>query len=414
MNVLNDIVKIVNQMRGKENIFGYKSTTANQFYLVYCFLGEIYFSTTFHRHTKLFLFWWQMSGLLVGCCQVVSYSFYGSTEDAADILYTIFVIMIATLCYVLVPYISVIHYRSDLLDVIQIADHIIMKRELNSHSKTEKEFNLGKWIKNIFLYNCLTLSIYCSICYVSVLLFYEDEKVKNVIYYLVYPPKIEQYGSLPFFLIFSTVVNLAAASLFLGIPMISLIFVFCGIIFHNEIQKIIEDLNLLNLNPITIESYRSMQPKFKNSIIKCVKDYQSAIKMIECFRGYYETLAAVLLPCVLFIEITHAFLFVSPNISMTVRLRELSVFLSSIQWVFMLCWLGGMLDDSAEALSFAVYSTPWYWSTLLRKDVYLLLCQTQRPISATALGVYPLCLATFLRFMNIIQSSVNILRTITE
>ncbi|XP_065203042.1 uncharacterized protein LOC135833258 isoform X1 [Planococcus citri] len=413
MNVLNDIVKIVNQIRGKQNIFEYKSTIANQFYLVYCFLGEIYFSTTFHRHTKIFLFSWQISGFLAGCIQPVSYLFYGGNEDAAAFLYTIFVIMIIVFCYVLVPYTSVIRYRSDLLDAIQIANHIIMKRELDGH-KTEKELNLGKWIKHIVLYNCLTISVYSLICCVSVSLFYEEEKVKNHIYYHVHPPRIEQYGSLSFFLIFSIVTNLAATSLFLILPMISFIFAFCGIVFHNEIQKIIEDLNSLSSDPITIESYKSMQPKFKNAIIKCVKDYQRAIKMIECFRGFYESLAAFILPCMLYIQVAHAFFFVSPNISITVRMRELSVFLSTIQWVFVLCWTGSLLDDSAEALSFAVYSTPWYWSTLLRKDVYILLRQTQRPISARALGVYPLCLATFLQFMNVIQSSVNVLRKITS
>ncbi|XP_065224849.1 uncharacterized protein LOC135848779 [Planococcus citri] len=347
MNVLNDIVKIVKQIRGKENIFGYKSTIANQFYLVHCFLGEIYFSTTFHRHTKLFLFSWQISGFLAGCIQPVSYLFYGGNEDAGAFLYTIFVMMIVIFCYVLVPYTSVIRYRSDLLDVIQIADRIIMKRELDS-PKTEKELNLGRWIKHMFLCYCLTLSVYCFVCYASVLLFYEEEKVKNHTYYLVHPPKIEQYGSLPFFLIFSSVVTLAGSSLFLCVPMISFIFIFCGIVFHNEIQKIIEDLNLLSSDAMTIESYKSMQPKFKNAIVKCVKDYQRATKMIQCFRGFYETLAAFLLPCILFIEITHAFLFLSPNVLITVRVRELSVFLITIQWVFILCWMGDMLDNSVS------------------------------------------------------------------
>ncbi|XP_065203041.1 uncharacterized protein LOC135833256 [Planococcus citri] len=413
MNVLKDIVKIVNQVRGKENIFGYKSTIANQFYLVYCFLGEIYFSTMFHRHTKIFLCLWQSFGFSVASIQLVSYLFFGGNEDAAAFIYTIFIIMIIVFCYIIVPYISVIRYRSDLLDAIQIADHIIMKRKLDDH-KTEKELNLEKWIMQVVLYNGLTILLYTSICGVSVSLFYEEEKVKNHIYYHIHPPRVEKYGSLSFFLAFTMVTNVAGSSLYLTLPTISFILGFCGILFHNEIQKIIEDLNSLSSDPITFESYKSMQPKFKNAIIKCDKDYHCAIKMIERFRGFYESLADVILPCLLYIQVAHAFFFISPNISITVRMRELSVFLSTIQWVFVLCWAGSMLDDSAEALSIAVYSTPWYWSTLLRKDVYILLCRTQKPISARALRVYPLCLITFLRFMNVIQSSVNILRTITS
>ncbi|XP_065203045.1 uncharacterized protein LOC135833258 isoform X4 [Planococcus citri] len=412
MNVFNDIVKIANQIRGIENIFGYESTIANQFYLVYCFLGEIYFSTKFHRHTKIIWFLWQILGLSGGIVQLVSY-LLDYKNDVLALIYTILVSTMAFLMCFLIPYISVICYRGNLRDAIQTADCIVMNRK-SANREPSDELNLGKWIKYTFLSTFLTLSAYCFICDFSVIFFYEEEKVKNYVYYLITAPKLEQYGSLPFFFIFSNATRLISTFLFISWLMMLYMLVFCTVVFYNEVQQIIDDLNLLSSNNMTTESHKHMHNQFKNTIIKCTREYQTAIKMIECFRGFYETLAAFLLPTLLYFEITHAFLFVSPNISITVRLRELSAFLTTIQPVFMMCWMGDMLDESAEALSFAVYSAPWYWSTSLRKDVYILMCQTQKPISAETLGAYPLCLATFLRFMNVVQSSVNVLRTITS
>ncbi|XP_065215928.1 odorant receptor 4-like [Planococcus citri] len=413
MNVLKDIVKIVNQIRGKENIFGYKSTTANQFYLVYCFLGEIYFSPKYHKHTKLFCFLWQFLGILIGIFQLISYLLYGDKKDVAGLLYTAFSFMIIFLVYIIVPYISVIRYRKNIHEVIQMADRLIMKRKSSIH-KPSNELSLKKLLYYLSVFYGFTGLIFGLICNLNLVLFYEKEKVQNYSYYLVYVPKLDLYGSLPFFLIFNAIAGMAAIFVFTCALMMAFICIFYTVIFHNEVQQIVADLNLMSSNTLTMKTYKHIESEFKNTIIKCAKNYQNAIKMVECFRGFYETLAALVLPAALYLEITHAFLFVSPRISSIVRLRELSVFLTSILVVYALCWAGEVLNESAAALSFAVYSTPWYWSTSLRKDVYILLCQTQRPITAKTLGAYPLCLATFLRFMNIIQSAVNVLRKITS
>ncbi|XP_065203046.1 uncharacterized protein LOC135833258 isoform X5 [Planococcus citri] len=330
MNVFNDIVKIVNQIRGKENIFGYKSTIANQFYLVYCFMGEIYFSTKFHRHTKFFMFSWQISGLLVAIFQQVSYIFYGDKKDFAALLYTTFITLTVFATHIIIPYFSVIRYRSDLQNAIQIADRIIMRKKSPIH-KPKDELNVGKLLKYTSAFHIFTGLIFCLICNLNIVLFYEEEKVQNHVYYLVYVPRLDLYGSLPFFLIFNTVVGFAAFAVYAGWLMMIFILVFCTVIFYNEMLRITENLNFLSSESMTIESYKLIQPKFKDTIIKCTRDFQNAIKMIECFRGFYETLSALILPTALNIEITSAFLFVSPDISNTVRLRELSVLLTTMQ-----------------------------------------------------------------------------------
>ncbi|XP_065203009.1 uncharacterized protein LOC135833233 isoform X1 [Planococcus citri] len=414
MNVVNDLVKIMNQIRGKENIFGYKSTIANQFYLAYCFMGGIYISKEFHRHTKIFWFSWTLSMVLLCLFQLVSYLLFSDEKDIVTLLYTVFVFMAPFFACIVVPYISVFRFGKNLHDVIQIADYVIINH--NIHKKSTEL--LKKLLLYIILYECLTASIFYSSCALSVIFFYEEEKVKNYNYYFIYAPKLDQYGSPQLFVIYNTIAALCSLSVVITYPMISFLLVFCTVVFQNGIQQIIIDLNSLDSNnDMTLETYKIVEQKFKRTIItiiKCVRDFQVACKMIECFRGFYETLAAIILPTVLFFEITHAFIFVLPGISTAVRLREISIFLPTIQPVFLLCWTGEILEESVQALSFAVYSTPWYWSTSLRKDVYIFLCQTQRPMTVTALGAYPLCLATFLRFTNVIQSSVNVLRTIAS
>ncbi|XP_065203000.1 uncharacterized protein LOC135833228 [Planococcus citri] len=414
MNVLNDLVKIVNQIRGKENLFGYQSTTANQFHLTFCFMGEIYRSPVFHKHTKLVWFVWQLCGLIVAVSQMVLCLIYRDKKDAAALLYSMFAFMYVLYTHIVMPYISVIRHSSNLHDVIRIADRIITKRKVRTHEPSKK-MNLGKLLVLIFLFNLVTLSFYIVLSSLSVILFYEEEKVKNYIYYDVFIPKLDKYGSLSFFLISNNVINLIAISVLVCTPMAPFIFVFLSVIFRNEMQQIINDLNSLSANTdMTIETYKNVEPKFKHILTKCTRDFQVVCKMFECFRGFYEDMAAIILPTVLYVGVTHAFLFVSPGTSTTVRLREITVFFATVQLVYMLCWTGEMVTESAQAVSFAVYSTPWYWSTSFRKDVYILLCQTQRPITVVALGTYPLSLATFLRFMNIIQSSVNVLRQITS
>lgn len=65
-------------------------------------------------------------------------------------------------------------------------------------------------------------------------------------------------------------------------------------------------------------------------------------------------------------------------------------------------------------MSFQVYSTPWYCSTAIRKDVYIFLCQSQREVDLKAAKIYPLLLSTFLRLMNAIYSTVSVLRGVIK
>ncbi|XP_065223611.1 uncharacterized protein LOC135847819 isoform X2 [Planococcus citri] len=184
---------------------------------------------------------------------------------------------------------------------------------------------------------------------------------------------------------------------------------------HNEAQRIINELNSLSEDiDINIDTYKSIEAKFRYVMRKCIHDINNLNRLISTYRGFIEMTASLTLPILLYIEVTHALIAVSPGFPFVIRLREVFVFLIWIQEVYITCWIGAMLEQIATDLSFAVYSTPWYWLKNIRKDVYILLCQSQTPINPRALNVYPLTLATFLRFCNVINSAVNVFLAYTQ
>lgn len=72
-------------------------------------------------------------------------------------------------------------------------------------------------------------------------------------------------------------------------------------------------------------------------------------------------------------------------------------------------------QTQTEYLSLEIYSIPWYYlSPSSRKEVFLFLTQTQRPITVTANRVYPLTMNTFMLYMRGIYSVVNVLRRVIK
>ncbi|XP_065213052.1 uncharacterized protein LOC135840439 [Planococcus citri] len=416
MNVFNDMVKIFKQIRGRENLFGYESTLANQFYLTYCLISEIYQCREFHKHTKLIWFTCQFSILMICISSTLLYLLYGDKNDLMAMFYTAFIIMIGIFLLVVFGYISGFRYRNDLHIAIQTADYIVTKRiSINIYRIQNNAMDFGKLITNISLFSFITHTAFSLCCITNVIFFYEEEKVKDYTYYVCYLPKLDQYGSYTLFLIFNTTALTFGISIFISLTMIAFMFVFCTFIYHDELQQIINDLNSLSSDSsVIMKSYKNIKPRFELVLVKCVRDIQDIIKMVKYFRRFYEAIAGITLSNVLFFEITHALIFISSDYPIAVRIKEGSIFLATILWVFVICWMGEKLNESTETLSFAVYSTPWYLSTSVRKDVLILLSQTRMSVARKALGTYPLSFSTFLRYMHVILSTTNILRKFTS
>ncbi|XP_065214001.1 uncharacterized protein LOC135841118 [Planococcus citri] len=411
MEVIRDIKKIVLQIFGIENMFGFETTLANQLYLFYCMSGNMYYTDKIHRKTKFVWFCSIYSVFIQIAFSILSYLIYGrQTGDLLLLVYTGFMSMLAVIALLVKPAIM-FAYRNEIERMILMAD--LMQKKKKSQSKGE--FDAKQILMTGLTAYFIPIIPYFLITALDIVLFYEGEKIYNYVYYLVPLSGLEHYGS-PELYSFVTIVSvgqgISCELVFIGEFLLPLPWI---VVCHNEAQRIIDELNSLGTDvDINIDNYESMEPKFKNVLEKCIQDINDLRRLISIFRGYVEATAGITLPVLLYVEVAHALVFMSPDTPFIVKVRELSVFIATIQDVFILCWMGATLEKMTSDLSFAVYSTPWYWFKGIRKDVYILLCETQAPLIPVALSVYPLTLATFLRFCNVINSSVNVVRAYTQ
>ncbi|XP_065218899.1 uncharacterized protein LOC135844595 [Planococcus citri] len=411
MEVIRDVKKIVLQAFGKENMFGFETTLANQLYLIYCMMGNIYYTDKIHKKTKVFWFCSTYSVFIQIVVSIISYLIYGrQTGDLVLLIYTGFATIFAVNELIVKPAI-VFLYRNEIERMILAADRILMKKT----SKFENEIEVKHTVINALMAYLIPLIPYVLITVLDMALFYEEEKVHNYKYYVIPFSGLEHHGSLGLYSLITIMTVwqgffffiVCSANRILTIPWI--------VVCHNETQHIINELNTLSKDvDINIDNYKSMEPKFKNVLKNCIQDTNNLRRFISIFRGYLEATAGIILPVILYVEVTHALVFILPGTPIMVRMKEFCVFISTILEVYMICWVGATLEDMTSDLSYAVYSTPWYWSKNIRKDVYIFLCEAQAPINPVALSVYPLTLATFLRFCNVINSTVNVFRAYTQ
>lgn len=78
--------KIIKQLRGTLNIFGYRSTTANQLYLFYCIGGNIYFDKKIHPILKYSWGTVNLCGVLSSCTTGLACLLYDTTQDVRKLL----------------------------------------------------------------------------------------------------------------------------------------------------------------------------------------------------------------------------------------------------------------------------------------------------------------------------------------
>ncbi|XP_065209423.1 uncharacterized protein LOC135837908 [Planococcus citri] len=418
MEVIRDAKKVINQLFGKENMFGFETTLANQMYLLYCVVGNVYYTDKIHRKTKLVWFWFVYIAWLPAFFTFLLYIVYGrQTGDLVLVIYMGFLVAFMLMESIVRPAIAVYWYRNDIEQMISMADKILTKTPSTAPrtSTSDKYLDAKKIISTILVELGIIVVLYVSCVTLDVIFFYREEKIKNYMYYLAPLFGLEQFATLEFYIVFHLILYGLSCGIFITYTAHRLICVPCAVICHNEAQRIINELNSLSEGTdINIDTYKSIEPKFRYVIKKCIRDISNLNRFISTYRGFFETIASLTLPISLYVGVAHALVAVSPDTPGIIRMREVIAFLASIQEVYIICWIGATLEQITLDLSFAVYSTPWYWLKSIRKDVYILLCQTQASINPLALNVYPLTLATFLRFCNVIHSTVNVFRAYTQ
>lgn len=188
-----ELKKIIKQMYGSENIFGYKSTAANRLYVFYCFIGKIYSTKKVNHWVKYLWYVLVSSEILFSYFIGLGYLLYDEHTDLMmmfNVANALGANTVATLGFPLVSY----FYSADIKAMIELVDDILTTRGQQLVVVDERK-GFG-WILGPIV---VGISIYSLIGVFDVVLFFEEEKLKNYLYYTYPVPLIQRYGTFGYF-----------------------------------------------------------------------------------------------------------------------------------------------------------------------------------------------------------------------
>lgn len=222
MTFFQEANKIIAQLLGTHNMFGYKSTPANQFFLLYYFGGSFYFSDQIHWHIRFLFVSLHLCGISIGCALGLWHFVYNMDSPPWFHLYTFNFVGTPVLLGVFFP-IMLYRYKTTIETAIREMDIILT---------TNQEFTLKKSglkfmnIRKVILINMIGISAFATTMTVArtidVILFYEDDKTRNIMFYMIPVAKTEQYGRLEFYLVTNTICSTAFS--FIVFQWMSLVF----------------------------------------------------------------------------------------------------------------------------------------------------------------------------------------------
>lgn len=195
ITLIREVVKIIRQSRGSQNIFGYRSTVANQLYLLYCFSGHIYFCNKIHKQVKYLWCFVIACQLTFASTIALDYLWYLSIDDVMMLFNVINAIGAIQMTTMGIP--SIVYLFGDRIE--KMIKHVddILAQEINSGGfKQHKIMADSKQRFASFLAPYSVCSVvYFSVCVLDLVLFFEEYKATNYLYYPYPPPMVQTYGS---------------------------------------------------------------------------------------------------------------------------------------------------------------------------------------------------------------------------
>ena len=281
MKVVEDFRKIINQVLGKENMFGYKTTLANQFYLITCFLGNLYYTDKIAKSTKYLLTFSIHLCTMVTFSAIITYLIYGrNNEDIQSIIYLAFAITIVFIEMFLIPAIAMFCCKSDIEEMIRISDKIILKAQPN-RNESEDFFDVKKITINLIVGLWIPSVPYFLLNMLEVIVFYDEEMFKDYSYYLVPLFGLDLYGSMEFFVCYNIIQTYSASFFLLMYTMYPLLSVLCTVVCYNEARRIVNKLNALDNDfNVGIDSNEDAKLRFKRVIKESIHALNDLIRYI--------------------------------------------------------------------------------------------------------------------------------------
>ena len=337
--VLEGLVKITKQIRGTENIFGYHSTTSNQLHLLYCISGEIYFGDKIRPFVRYSWFVVNLFGVIIPFTSGPSCLLHDNIQDARQLMDIATAVGIATDISIVLPCI-LYYYRSNIENTIDGIDKILSKpiSKINIQRTRIKPII----IRNFYIMSAL-ICVHSFTCILDIVLFYEEEKVKNFQYYMFPWPDIENNGSSVLF-IFDSLLLMFGSPLYwflwiAGVTMIAL----WGTTCHNELMYLKDrlDFNMNRLNSLIINGYEKSQKwhrTFNQTLIKHMEDFETInrlptqskvmdkirvqfdntilhFRMIDQFRGLTQVYCSLAVPVNFLVQVVRLYSIISVSLS---------------------------------------------------------------------------------------------------
>lgn len=200
-NIFKELKKIAKQIQGSENIFGYKTTEANRLFIFYCIFGNIFFTDKVNRWVKYFWYLLNLCEILFFFVTGLAYFWYEANDD---IMLKINIANAIGAFYVQIfgfPLIS--HLYGDSIETtIELVDDILTIKGSSAFDHRPHMIDVGVVFGSILGPMVVSfMVIYASICFFDVVLFFDEAKVKNYLYYAYATPLMQEYGTMRYFIV---------------------------------------------------------------------------------------------------------------------------------------------------------------------------------------------------------------------
>ncbi|XP_065204132.1 uncharacterized protein LOC135834228 [Planococcus citri] len=292
-NFAQELKKMIRQLRGSENIFDYKSTVANQLYLLYCFSGNIYFTDKISKRVKFLCY------SVILCQLLISYSigltYFRDIMSASNKNFTMmFDVSSVFGCYQIIefgfPLISYfygdrIETMIDHVDAILSSECTLNQNEIMAHAKEKCRLFMG-----LFAIFCL---VYLSAGSFEVILFFDEAKIKNYLYYAAPPPLIGQIEGLLMYFIFNCVLASSYILASLKVWSVLSIVLYWNIICCDQLVSLRDGLGTKMRDfAESQESWNTWNVIFERNVANCAKRFQNIMRLVDYLRGFTETIAS--------------------------------------------------------------------------------------------------------------------------
>ena len=204
-----ELKKFTKQIYGSENIFGYKSTEANQLFAFYCIFGKIYFTNKINPWVKYLWYLLNLSEISFFCIIGWVFFWYDTNNDLMlklNVANAIGANFVEIFGFPLIVYL----YGNEIDTMIKLVDDILqtttkadVSHRLDQESPTIKKGTIFASVLGPMIL-CFMV-IYSFICYFDMILFYDAKKVKNYLYYAYPTPLMQDYGTLRYFFIANSI-----------------------------------------------------------------------------------------------------------------------------------------------------------------------------------------------------------------